>query len=71
MPVLAIGGAESAGLGVGDTMDKAAANVQKLSIPGAGHSVAEQAPGPMLAALAAFLAPYRAAHTAGPQSVGV
>jgi len=71
MPVLAIGGAESAGLGVGDTMDKAAANVQKLSIPGAGHWVAEQAPGPMLAALAAFLAPYRAAHTAGPQSVGV
>jgi pimeloyl-ACP methyl ester carboxylesterase len=68
IPVLAIGGAESAGLAVGDTMDKAAANVQKLSIPGAGHWVAEQAPDQMLAALTVFLAPYRAVHAARPQS---
>jgi hypothetical protein len=40
-------------------------------IPGAGHWVAEQAPGPMLSALTVFLAPYRAAHTARPQSAGV
>ena len=64
MPVLAIGGAESAGLAVGDTMEKAAAHVQKISIPGVGHWVAEQAPGPMRAALAAFLAPYKTAHNA-------
>jgi pimeloyl-ACP methyl ester carboxylesterase len=66
LPVLAVGGAESAGAGVGATMLLAAGNVQTVVIPGAGHWVAEQAPGQMLAALTAFLAPYRAAHTARP-----
>ena len=66
LPVLAVGGAESAGDGVGATMMLAADNVQTVVIPGAGHWVAEQAPDQMLAALTAFLAPYRAAHTARP-----
>jgi pimeloyl-ACP methyl ester carboxylesterase len=71
IPVLAVGGAESAADGVGKTMMLAADNVQTVVIPGAGHWVAEQAPGPMLSALTVFLAPYRAAHTARPQSAGV
>jgi pimeloyl-ACP methyl ester carboxylesterase len=33
--------------------------VQTLVIPDCGHWVAEQAPGELLAALTAFLAPYR------------
>jgi pimeloyl-ACP methyl ester carboxylesterase len=44
-------------------MKLAADNVQTLVIPCAGHWVAEQAPDQVLAALTAFLAPYRAAHT--------
>lgn len=59
MPVLAIGGAESSGAMVGDTMKLTADDVQTLVIPGIGHWLAEQAPEEMLAALAAFLAPYR------------
>ena len=59
MPVLAIGGAESSGEGAGNTMKLAADDVQTLVIPGCGHWVAEQAPGELLAALTAFLAPYR------------
>ena len=59
MPVLAIGGAESTGEGVGNTMKLAADDVQTLVIPGCGHWVAEQAPEELLAALTAFLAPYR------------
>src|SRR5215467_12564343 len=59
LPVLAIGGAESSGEGVGNTMKLAADNVQILVIPGCGHWVAEQAPEELLAALTAFLAPYR------------
>ena len=59
LPVLAIGGAESSGEGVGNTMKLAADNVQTLVIPGCGHWVAEQAPEELLAALTAFLAPYR------------
>ena len=59
LPVLAIGGAESSGEGVGNTMKLAADDVQTLVIPGCGHWVAEQAPGELLAALTAFLAPYR------------
>jgi pimeloyl-ACP methyl ester carboxylesterase len=62
VPVLAIGGTESAGTGPGDAMKLAADNVQTLVIPGAGHWIAEQAPDQVLAALTAFLAPYRAAH---------
>jgi pimeloyl-ACP methyl ester carboxylesterase len=71
IPVLAVGGAESIGKGAGDAMLLAADNVQTVVIPGAGHWVAEQAPEQMLAALTAFLAPYRAAHDAQPQSAGV
>jgi pimeloyl-ACP methyl ester carboxylesterase len=56
MPVLAIGGAESWGEAVGNL---ATDDVQIVVIPGAGHWVAEQAPEEMLAALTAFLAPYR------------
>ena len=57
LPVLAIGGAESSGEGVGNTMKLAADDVQTLVIPGCGHWVAEQAPEQLLAALTAFLAP--------------
>ncbi len=59
LPVLAIGGAESSGEGVGNTMKLAADDVQTLVIPGCGHWVAEQAPDQLLAALTTFLAPYR------------
>jgi pimeloyl-ACP methyl ester carboxylesterase len=59
MPVLAIGGAESSGDMVGDTMQRTADDVQTLVIPGIGHWLAEQAPEELLAALTAFLAPYR------------
>jgi pimeloyl-ACP methyl ester carboxylesterase len=59
MPVLAIGGAESSGDMVADTMQLVADDVQRLVIPGSGHWVAEQVPEELLAALTAFLAPYR------------
>lgn len=59
MPVLAIGGAESWGEEAGNGMKPAAADVQTVVIPGAGYRVAEQAPEEMVAALTAFLAPYR------------
>jgi pimeloyl-ACP methyl ester carboxylesterase len=58
MPVLAIGGAESSGAMVADTMQLVADNVQTVVLAGAGHWVAEQAPEELLAALATFLAPY-------------
>jgi pimeloyl-ACP methyl ester carboxylesterase len=56
MPVLAIGGAASWGDAVGHV---AANDVETVVIPGTGHWVAETAPEEMLAALTAFLAPYR------------
>jgi pimeloyl-ACP methyl ester carboxylesterase len=59
LPVLAIGGEESTGQSVGNTMKLAADDVQTLVIPGCAHWVAEQAPEQLLAALTAFLAPYR------------
>jgi pimeloyl-ACP methyl ester carboxylesterase len=59
LPVLAIGGAESSGEGVGNTMRLAADDVQSVVLAGSGHWVAEQAPEQLLAALTAFLAPYR------------
>ncbi len=62
LPVLAIGGEESSGAGVGNTMKLVAADVQTVVLAGSGHWVAEQAPEELLAALTAFLAPYRAAH---------
>ena len=68
LPVLAIGGAESSGAGVGNTMKLAADDVQTLVIPGCGHWVAEQAPDQLLAALTAFLAPYRDAWRHSAQS---
>jgi pimeloyl-ACP methyl ester carboxylesterase len=61
LPVLAIGGAESLGEGPADSMKLAADDVQAMVIPGCGHWVAEEAPEQTLAALTAFLAPYRAA----------
>ena len=59
LPVLAIGGSESSGAGVGNTMKLAADDVQTLVLPSCGHWVAEQAPDQLLAALTTFLAPYR------------
>ena len=59
VPVLAIGGAASFGEHVGDAVRAVADDVQSLVIPGTGHFVAEEAPDEMLAALTAFLAPYR------------
>jgi pimeloyl-ACP methyl ester carboxylesterase len=64
MPVLAIGGAESSGAMVGDTMRLTADDVQTLVLPDCGHWLAEQAPDALLAALAEFLSPYRDSVTA-------
>ena len=50
---------------VGDTMGLVADDVQSVIIPGGGHWIAEQAPEAVLAALTAFLAPYRDAAAAG------
>ncbi|HET9611357.1 MAG TPA: alpha/beta hydrolase, partial [Acidimicrobiales bacterium] len=72
MPVLAIGGEESFGEHVGDAVKVVAEDVESLSIPDTGHFVAEEAPDEILAALTAFLAPYRggssAAHDPGPHA---
>ena len=70
LPVLAIGGGESSGEGVGNTMKLAADDVQAMVIPGCGHWVAEQAPDELLTVLTAFLAPYReaAAYAQAPSS---
>jgi pimeloyl-ACP methyl ester carboxylesterase len=59
MPVLAIGGEASYGGHVAEAMELVADDVRTAVIPGAGHWVAEEAPEQMLAALVAFLAPYR------------
>jgi pimeloyl-ACP methyl ester carboxylesterase len=59
LPVLAIGGSESSGEGPGNTMKLVADDVQTMVLAGSGHWVAEQAPEELLAALTAFLAPYR------------
>jgi pimeloyl-ACP methyl ester carboxylesterase len=60
MPVLAIGGEASFGDHVGSAVQAVADDVQSVVLPGVGHFVAEEAPEEMLAALTAFLAPYRA-----------
>jgi pimeloyl-ACP methyl ester carboxylesterase len=60
MPVLAMGGAESSGSMVADTMKLVSDDVQGLIIPNCGHWLAEQAPEAVLSALTAFFAPYRA-----------
>ena len=62
MPVLAIGGEESAGDGVAAAMQLVADDVQTVVLSGSGHWVAEQAPDELLAELTAFLAPYRDGH---------
>jgi pimeloyl-ACP methyl ester carboxylesterase len=59
LPVLGIGGAHSLGDQVAATMKLAADDVQTLIIPGCAHWVAEETPEETLAALTAFLAPYR------------
>ena len=64
MPVLAIGGAESSGEGVGNTMKLVGDDVQTVVLADCGHWVAEQAPEQLLAALSAFLTPYRDGHAA-------
>ena len=57
LPVLAIGGEQSAGEGPGNTMKLAADDVQTMVLTGSGHWVAEQAPEQLLGALTTFLAP--------------
>jgi pimeloyl-ACP methyl ester carboxylesterase len=59
IPVLALGGEESGGEGVAQTMRLVADNVQGIILAGSGHWVAEQAPEALLEALTEFLAPYR------------
>jgi pimeloyl-ACP methyl ester carboxylesterase len=59
LPVLAIGGAQGIGEGAANTMKLAADDVQSVVIPGSGHYCLEEAPEEVLAALTAFLAPYR------------
>jgi pimeloyl-ACP methyl ester carboxylesterase len=75
IPVLGIGGAHSLREQVADTMKLAADDVQTLVIPGCGHHPAEETPDETLAALTAFLAPYRdeqaAAHNPGPHATPV
>jgi pimeloyl-ACP methyl ester carboxylesterase len=68
IPVLAIGGEQSLATRPAEAMALAADKVQTLVIPGCGHWVMEQAPKELLAALTAFLAPYRAAHNAKAQA---
>jgi pimeloyl-ACP methyl ester carboxylesterase len=55
MPVLAIGGAESASEGIGNTMKLVADDVPTVVLPGAGHWVAEQAPAALVTAVTKFL----------------
>jgi pimeloyl-ACP methyl ester carboxylesterase len=62
MPVLAIGGAASFGEHVAEALQAVSDDVQSVVIPDTGHFVAEEAPDAMLAALTAFLAPYREAE---------
>ena len=59
LPVLAMGGAKGIGQPVVDAMKLVADDVQALIIPDCGHWLAEEAPDHMVAALTAFLAPYR------------
>jgi pimeloyl-ACP methyl ester carboxylesterase len=59
MPVLGIGGEASNGANVGSAFKSLANDVQTAVISGAGHWFAEEAPEETVAALTAFLAPYR------------
>jgi pimeloyl-ACP methyl ester carboxylesterase len=64
LPILAIGGGHSLGQQVADTMKLGASDVQSLVIAGSAHYPAEETPEDLLAALTAFLAPYRGATAA-------
>ena len=55
IPVLAMGGAESANATIGPVMTEVAKDVQTVVIPGAAHWVAEQAPDAIVTTLEAFL----------------
>ena len=72
VPVLGIGGGRSLAGQVADTMKLAADDVQTVVIPGCGHHPAEETPEETLAALTAFLAPYRdeqaTTHDPGPRA---
>jgi pimeloyl-ACP methyl ester carboxylesterase len=68
LPVLAIGGANGIDQGVINTMKLVADDLQSLVIPGCGHWVAEEAPEELVAALTAFLAPYRDRAAAAPEA---
>ena len=68
LPVLGIGGEKSLGGQVADTMKLAADDVQTLVVPSCGHHPPEEAPEETLAALTAFLAPYREWFTKGATS---
>jgi pimeloyl-ACP methyl ester carboxylesterase len=59
MSVLAMGGEQSGGENAANTMKLVADDVQGVVLHGSGHWVAEQAPDQLLAAVTAFLAPYR------------
>src|SRR5215469_3197407 len=59
LPILAIGGQYSLGEQIASTMKLVADDVQPLVVPGCAHWVAEETPDETLAALTAFLAPYR------------
>ena len=59
LPILAVGGGRGLGEGTVNTMRLVADDVQGHIIPESGHWVAEEAPEQLLAALTAFLAPYR------------
>jgi pimeloyl-ACP methyl ester carboxylesterase len=67
MPVLGIGGETSFGENVGNGVRAVADDVQSLVIPGTGHFLAEESPDELLAALTAFLAPYRDGPAAVPE----
>lgn len=59
LPVLALGGALGLGAAPAEAMKLVATDVQSVIIPNCGHWLAEEAPREMLAALNAFLTPYR------------
>jgi pimeloyl-ACP methyl ester carboxylesterase len=61
MPVLAMGGEQSAGSMSADTMKLTAQDVQTLVVPDAGHWLAEQAPDQLVEALTAFFSGDRTA----------
>ena len=67
MPVLGIGGEMSFGENVGNGVRAVADDVQSLVIPGTGHFLSEESPDELLAALTAFLAPYRDGRAAVPE----